>query len=213
MNPELIRLLIVDDHAMVREGLARMLEKEAGMQVAGQCASLQEALPLLQSDVTMVLLDVDLGSGRAPGFIAEARGAGFGGQILILTAGISGPEAVHLIQAGVSGIVHKHHSSQALADIIRQVHGGQSYIEPEYITSVFRSLDRTRAAGRARLSERECAILKAIFQGLTNREIAARVQVPEGTLKASIRQLFDRLGVRTRAQAVKVALEQYRDQL
>src|SRR4051812_47903715 len=116
---------------MVREGLSRMLEKEPGFRVVGQCASWPEALPLLQSDVTMMLLDVDLGSGRALGFMGEARSAGFTGQILIVTAGISGPEAVHLIQAGASGIVHKHHSTQTLCDIIRNVNRGQSYIEPD----------------------------------------------------------------------------------
>src|SRR5262245_46662764 len=102
-----INLLLVDDHAMFREGLARVLEKEPGMRVVAQCGSASEALTVLnRSGATMVLLDVDLGPERAIDFILEARKKGFGGQILIVTAGISGQEAVQLIQAGVTGILH-----------------------------------------------------------------------------------------------------------
>jgi DNA-binding NarL/FixJ family response regulator len=140
---ETIRILIVDDHAMVREGLSRMLEKEADFRLAGNCATCREALPLLQQDVNVVLLDVDLGGERALEFVDTARRLGFGGQILIVTAGISGPEAVQLIEAGVSGIMHKHRSTQLLCDTIRRIVAGESFIEPDYLTSVFRSIDRT----------------------------------------------------------------------
>ena len=99
-----IRLFLVDDHAMFREGLAHVLEKEAGFQIAGQCASAAEALiQLPRSGATVVLLDVDLGSERALDFVIEAKKRGFDGHILIVTAGVSGQEAVQLVQAGVEG--------------------------------------------------------------------------------------------------------------
>src|SRR6266566_5805316 len=106
-----IRLLIVDDHQMFREGLARALGKEPDFEVVGQCVSASEALPMLGSAVTIVLLDVDLGSERGLEFVEAAKKLSFEGQILIVTAGISGAEAVQLIQAGVAGIMHKHHST------------------------------------------------------------------------------------------------------
>ena len=209
-----IDILLVDDHAMFREGLVRMLEKEPDLRVVGQCASAREALELLApSAANLVLLDVDLGSERALDFVAGARSRGFTGRILVLTAGISDQEAVRLVQAGVAGILHKHHSASVLCSTIRQTIAGEVYLEKAYLPSLFRTLDRSRPSGRPLLTERDKTVLRFVFQGLTNREIAVKLQISEGAVKASMRQVFDKLGVRTRAQLVKVALEQYRDQL
>src|SRR5579862_8254621 len=199
---------------MFREGLARVLEKEPGIQVVGQCASSVEAVAALaQQEIGLVLLDVDLGAERALGFVLAAKRKGCAGQILVVTAGVSGPEAVQLVQAGVTGIVHKHHSTRELCDAIRKVAGGEAHIEPEYLTALFRSVDRTREPGRPRLTDRDKTVLRFIFQGLTNKEIGSHLDISEGAVKASLRLLFDKLKVRTRAQLVKVALDQYRDQL
>jgi two-component system, NarL family, nitrate/nitrite response regulator NarL len=209
-----LNVLLVDDHAMFREGLARVLEKEPGIQVVGQCASSGEALAsLAQQEIGLVLLDVDLGAERALGFVLAAKRKAYAGQILVVTAGISGPEAVQLVQAGVTGIVHKHHSTRELCDAIRKVAGGEAHMEPEYLTALFRSVDRTREPGRPRLTDRDKTVLRFIFQGLTNKEIGSHLDISEGAVKASLRLLFDKLKVRTRAQLVKVALDQYRDQL
>ena len=212
LNQE-IRILLVDDHAMFREGLAQSLEKNPDMTVAGQCSSVPEALALLKSGVTMVLLDVDLGAGRGLAFVEAARQKGFEGRILVLTAGISGQEAVQLIQAGVAGIMHKQHSSADLRDVIRKVARGEQWLEQDYLSPLFKSVDRTRLSGQPKLTERDITVLRCIFQGLPNRDIATRLNISEGAVKASIRVLFEKLGSRTRAQLVKVALEQYRDQL
>jgi DNA-binding NarL/FixJ family response regulator len=86
-------------------------------------------------------------------------------------------------------------------------------LEGTYLSSLFRSLDRTRADTRAKLTERDRTVLRYILQGLTNKDIAARLEISESAVKGSLRLLFDKLGTRTRAQLVKQALEQYRDQL
>jgi two-component system nitrate/nitrite response regulator NarL len=209
-----INLLLVDDHAMFREGLTRVLEREPGIKVMAQCGSSSEALAALnKSGATMVLLDVDLGSERALDFVLEARKKGFDGQILIVTAGISGQEAVQLVQAGVAGILHKHHSTETLCKKIRQAAAGDVCLEPDYLTSLFRSVDRSRPQNRPQLTDRDKTVLRFIFQGLTNKEISSRLEISEGAVKASLRQLFTKVGARTRAQLVKVALEQFRDQL
>jgi len=209
-----INLLLLDDHAMFRQGLARVLEKEPGIKIVAQCSSSAQALEVLgKSGATMVLLDVDLGPERALDFVTQAKKKGFEGQILVVTAGVSGPEAVQLVQAGVAGILHKQHSTEKLSDAIRQVAGGEVCLEQDYLTSLFRSVDRTKQPAQPRLTERDRTVLRFIFQGLTNKDISARLEISEGAVKASLRQLFDKLGVRTRAQLVKVALEQYRDQL
>lgn len=209
-----VHLILVDDHEMFREGLARMLEKEPGLKIVGQCASSAEALALLnKSGATMILLDVDLGSERALDFVVTARRRGFDGKILVVTAGISDQEAVQLVQAGVAGILHKHHSTSVLCQTIRQIAGGEVCLEKAYLGPLFRSVDRSRTPNRPKLTERDKTILRLIFQGLSNREIAGKLEISEGAVKASLRQVFGKLGVRTRAQLVKVALEQYRDQL
>jgi two-component system nitrate/nitrite response regulator NarL len=211
---ETIRILLVDDHAMFRQSLARILEKESGFQVVGQFSSGAEALAALEeSDPTVILLDIDLGSERALDFVVESRKKGFKGQLLIVTAGTSGQEAVQLVQAGVSGILHKHHSTDELIVKIRQIAAGEVYLEPEYFDSLYRSVDKRRAHKRPLLTERDKVVLRFIFQGLTNRDIAAQLNISESGVKSALRQLFDKLEVRTRAQLVKIALEQYRDQL
>jgi two-component system, NarL family, nitrate/nitrite response regulator NarL len=214
LTVQTINVLLVDDHAMFREGVVRVLEKEPGIKVVGQCDSSSAALAMLQaSGATMVLLDVDLGPERAIDFVVGAKRKGFEGQILVVTAGISDQEAVQLIQSGVAGILHKHHSTEILCTTIRQVAAGEVCLEKSYLGPLFRSVDRTRPQTRPRLTDRDKAVLRFIFQGLTNKEIAARLQISEGAVKTSLRQVCEKLGVRTRAQLVKVALEQYRDQL
>jgi two-component system nitrate/nitrite response regulator NarL len=209
-----INLLLVDDHAMFRQGLARVLEKEPGFKIVGQYASGSEALVALREcEAAIVLLDVDLGSERALDFLLEARKRGFEGRILVVTAGVSDQEALQLVQAGVAGIMHKHHSTENLASAIRQVYEGEVYLEKDYMVSLFRSVDRTKSQDRPRLTDRDKIVLRFIFQGLTNKDIGLRLQISESAVKSSLRILFDKLAVRTRAQLVKIALEQYRDQL
>ncbi|MCU1339599.1 MAG: two component transcriptional regulator, LuxR family [Bryobacterales bacterium] len=208
-----INLLLVDDHEMFREGLARTLEREPDLSVVGQCSSTAEALAMLNPRVDMVLLDVDLGDERALGLVDAVRKTSYQGQILVVTAGISGQEAVRLLQAGVNGILHKRHSGQILCESIRKVAAGESCLEEKYLTSLIHSIDRTRPASNPTLTERDRALLRYVLEGLTNREIGTHLQVSEGAVKASLRLLFEKVNVRTRTQLVKVALEQYQDQL
>lgn len=213
-SAEPIRLFLVDDHAMFREGLARMLEKESGFEVVGQARSAVEALDLvLPSAASMVLLDVDLGNARAIDFLSRARAIGFRGRVLIVTAGMSDQEAVQLIQAGVGGILHKQHSTDVLCSAIRQVAGGEAWLEKAYLGPLFRTVDRTRLPKRPTLTERDRTVLRYLLSGLTNREMAVQLEISEGAVKASLRHVCEKLGVRTRTQLVKVALEQYKDQL
>ena len=199
---------------MFRQALASVLGKEPDFKVVGQFGSYSDALAALgHSGATMVLLDVYLGPDRALDFVVESRKKGFKGQVLVVTAGVAGREAVQLIEAGVSGILHKRHSIDVLRAVIRQIAAGEVYLEQEYVAPLYRSADRTRTQDRPRLTDRDKVVLRYIFQGLSNREIGGRLQITESGVKSSLRQLFDKLGVRTRAQLVKIALEEYRDQL
>lgn len=208
-----IDILLVDDHEMFRQGLARALDKEPSMRIVGQAGSVAEALSQLKTTkATMVVLDVDLGNDRGLDFVLEARKSGYSGGILVVTAGLSGPEALQLVQSGAGGILHKHHSIESLRSALHKVAEGGAYLEESYLPSLFKSLDRT-AKRKPELSDREKRILRSILEGLTNKEIGVRLDTTEGSVKSALRQLFEKLGVHTRAQLVKVALEKFRDQL
>lgn len=211
-----IELLIVDDHAMFRDAIAEKLAKEPDMAVIGACGSAAEALMMIDGGArpSVLLLDFDLGgTERVVDFLQEVRMKDLVQQVLVVTAGVSGREAVQLIRAGVRGIIHKHNPPNALCDAIRQVFRGEVFLEKAYLGPVFHGLDQTLSSGRPHLTERDKTILRLVFQGLLNKEIAGRLEISEGGVKSAISQLFQKLGVRTRAQLVKVALEQYGDQL
>lgn len=113
----------------------------------------------------------------------------------------------------MSGILHKHRTAEDLCDTIRRVAAGEVYLEKEYLPAIFQTMDRTQAPKRVKLTERDKKVLRFVFQGLTNRDIGDQPEISESGAKSALRQLFDKLGVRTRAQLVKIALEKYGDQL
>ena len=209
-----IRLLIIDDHAMFRAGVAALLAREMDFEVVGSYSTATEALANIGAAApTLILLDFDLGTEASVEFAREVRARGFTGQVLVVTAGVSEQEALQLVQSGVSGILHKHNPPEVLCSTIRQVAGGEVCLEKKYLKSLFQTLDQTRAAQQPDLTPRDKAILRLIFQGFGNKEIGTRLELSEGAVKACLRQLFQKLGVHTRAQLVKVAIEQHRDQL
>jgi two-component system, NarL family, nitrate/nitrite response regulator NarL len=214
ITSESIRLLLVDDHALFREGLAGLLSNRLDMKVVGKCATAAQALEQIQqSQPTIVLLDFDLYGERAIEFVSAARDKGFTGKVLVVTAGVSDMEAIQLVQSGVAGILHKHHPPEVLVTTIRKIAADEVCLEENYLKPLFRCLKQDRAEEKPELTERDKTILRYVFQGLANKEIGARLQLTEGAVKASLRQLFHKLEVHTRAQLVKIALEQYKDQL
>ncbi len=213
MTAEKIRLFLVDDHALFREGLIRLLEAEPDFSVVGRAANLAEAsagIPALEPDV--VLLDVDLGGERGVELLQDPVISAQLPKVLVVTAGASDREALMLVQAGVAGIMHKQKPPAELCQAIRQVARGEVYLEARYLRPLFQSVDSGQS-DRVTLTEREVKIMRLIFQGMANKEIGEKLSVAESTVKAALRVMFDKLGVRTRSQLVKVALEQYRDQL
>jgi two-component system, NarL family, nitrate/nitrite response regulator NarL len=134
--------------------------------------------------------------------------------VLVVTAGVSEVEAAAMIRQGIAGILRKHCSPAALAQSIRDVSGGKDYFEPGYLRSVLAGIAAPPPEyQRKQLTERERQVLRYVFEGLANKEIADRLQVSESSVKATLQQLFSKTGVRTRSQLVRTALENYKDQL
>jgi len=206
------RILLLDDHALFREGAARLLNGEPDFQVAACCGSIEEALAFLSATkVDVVLLDVDLGRDRCFGFFKPARENGFLGKILVVAAIVSPFELRRLIQSGAAGVFLKQNTVSLLVDAIRSVMLGNIYIDPALRDHLCADVQITPS--RAALSDRERAVLSGVCEGLANKEIATRVHISEALVKATLQQLFEKHGVRTRSQLVRIALEQYSDEL
>lgn len=210
MTPPL-RVFILDDHTIFRESLARMLASEPDLEMVGHAASVEAALLALSArPADVVILDFDLGEQSGAGFLEQFRTAGRPGRVLVLTAGVSRMDAERLMAEGASGILMKHSSAGTLTDAIRRVAMGEFLWNPQQWGP---DPDAAPAGRRKPLTERERQVLLYVFEGLANKEIAARLQTSETTVKAGLQQLFHKMGVRTRSQLVRAALEQYRDEL
>ena len=210
-----IRILVIDDHALFREGVARLLSPEPDFQIVGCCESVDEALETMRaSPVDVVLLDFDLGRERGTDFLVRARASGFEGRVLVVTAGLSDTDAALVISRGAAGIFLKHSSPALLSKSIRVVTEGEAWLDQRYLAALLRMrAPREDDDGRGRLTDRERAVLRCLLEGLANKEIAERLQISESAVKASLQQFFNKTGVRTRSQLVRIALEQYQEQL
>jgi two-component system, NarL family, nitrate/nitrite response regulator NarL len=213
---KIIRLLVIDDHALFRESVARLLQAEPGFEVVAHCGSGTDALRVLKSseEIDVILLDLDLGPEKGADFLDQLEKIHFAGRVLLVTAGVSDGEVPGLIRKGIAGIFLKHGSPTSLIQGIRDTVEGKALFDQDMLR---RALQQAPAAGaeptHAKLTERERRVLSFVFEGLANKQIADRLQISETSVKASLQQLFAKTGVRTRSQLVRIALEQFRDEL
>lgn len=203
-----IRLFLIDDHALFREGLVRLLNGDPAFEVVGIAATAAEALTALPDlDVDVVLLDYMLGDEPAGEVVTTLRTRGFSRRILLVTAGLPDREAREMIGKGVAGIFQKQHAAEDLKRSIREVFDGKVLIDEQYLRRLMQAPTPDRPPA-LRLTDRERQILSFLMEGLANKEMAARLHISESAVKAALQVLFNRTGVRTRSQLVRVALEQ-----
>lgn len=210
--PAKARILFVADQALLRESVSRVLNTEEDLQVVAGCGSMAAALEILASrPVDLVLLDIDLRQENGLRFPARAREGGYEGALLVVTAGVSEEEAVELVRQGVAGIFLKHERPEALVECIRSVLRGGAWLDRRTLAALLGTTTTpTGPVGEDELTEREREVLRAVFEGLANKEIAVRLGLSESTVKAVVQRLFGKTGVRNRAQLVRAALERYR---
>ena len=209
-----ISILLVDDHALFRESVARLLTSDPGLHVVAHCESIEKALAALRTmHVDIVLLDFDLGQRDGVEFLHLAKQQGFAGKVLVVTAGVEKEQAASLIRNGVSGIFMKHHSAALLVEGIRDVFGGKVWFDRELLQATISGAGARQESEAKRFTDRERQVLSYVFEGLANKEIAERIAVTESAVKATLQQLFSKTGVRTRSQLVRIALEQHKNQL
>lgn len=196
-----IRVLVADDHQIVREGLVAVINREPDMTVVAQAATGQEAVALYGDHRPDVAL-VDL---RMPGMegvevIAEIRERYLTARLIVLTTFNHEEDIYRALRAGARAYLLKDLAADELLDAIRAVHAGQKYI-PQVISAKL-----TDRLGGPELTPRELDVLRLIVAGKTNQEIAAALAIAEGTVKFHINHILAKLGVADRAQAVGAAL-------
>jgi two-component system NarL family response regulator len=198
-----IRVLIVDDHPMIRLGLRSLIDGQPDMEVVGDAADGAEAVRRfneLRPDVT--LMDLRMPGLEGPEAIAAILRAEPRARILVLTT-YDGDEDIHrAIEAGARGYLLKDTFPEGTLGAIRDVHAGGRPLNPGISE---RLAQRTPGST---LNARERAILKLVTQGLTNREIQVALSMPEGTLKNYLKRIFDKLDVTDRTAATLVAIQQ-----
>jgi two-component system nitrate/nitrite response regulator NarL len=208
-----IHLLIVDDHALFRESVARLLQAEPGFDVVAHCATATEALRILNSSpqINIVLLDLDLGKEKGADFVEGLHARKFEGKTLLVTAGVNDSELPNLIRKGIAGVFLKHGSPASLIQGIRDIADGKTLFASDMLRRAFAQSEViSNESDRAELTDRERRVLSFVFEGLANKQIADKLAISESAVKAILQRLFAKTGVRTRSQLVRVALETYR---
>lgn len=218
MEPEKVKILVVDDHTIVREGTAKMLELLGDFQVVGQASGAREALDKVRTlTPDVVLMDIKMpgiNGIEATRLIKQDHPEV---EVLILSMYDEDEYVVEAVKAGATGYLLKDASQEDLARAIRVVHGGGSLVQPALARRVlkeFAHLARESAPTSAparqnllrELSEREIEVLRCVADGKSNKEVAEILVISEKTVKAHLRSIFRKLEVGDRAQAVAQAM-------
>ena len=199
-----IRVLLVDDHEIVRRGLRDLLDGEPGIEVVAEAGSAAEALVRAGASAPDVaVVDVRLPDGDGVELCRALRSTGGGPPCLVLTAFDDERALVEAITAGASGYLLKQVRGQDLVHAVREVAAGRSLLDP---VTTARVLDRMRRIAQpdelAALTEREQQVLGLVGEGLSNREIGQRLFLAEKTVKNYVTSVLAKLGMERRTQAV-----------
>ena len=201
-----VRVLICDDHEVNRHGLRAVLRRIPGLSVVAEASSVGEALPLAATarpDVTLMGID---GQGAAlPGVVREMTGTGT--RVLLLGEAGAVSDLLEVLRAGARGYVHAAVSSQRLIECVRAVARGETVLDADVtgellhrLDDVVRSQDDGEPRGHGPLTARQQGVAELVAQGLTNAEIADRLQLSRATVKGHITVALRRLGLRDRTQ-------------
>ena len=200
-----VRVLICDDHEVTRHGLRAVLRRIPGLSVVAEAASVGEALPLAATarpDVTLMGID---GQGAAlPGVVREMTGTGT--RVLLLGESGAVSDLLEVLRAGARGYVHAAVSSQRLIECVRAVARGETVLDADVTGELLHRLDDVvrsedgEPRGHGPLTARQQGVAELVAQGLTNAEIADRLQLSRATVKGHITVALRRLGLRDRTQ-------------
>ncbi|MFG1947136.1 response regulator [Nonomuraea sp. NPDC048826] len=213
MSGERVRIVIADDHLVVRTGFGELLDTQPDFEVAGTAADGAEAVRVCGEVAPDVVL-MDVRMPRMDGIEATRRLAGSGPRVLILTTFDLDEYVYDALRAGASGFLLKDVTAERLFDAVRVVAAGEALLAPAVTRRLISEFARLRPSGAppvgapvSALTPRETQVLRLIAEGLSNPEIAARLTVTEETVKTHVSRVLAKLGLRDRTQAVVAAYE------
>jgi len=204
-----IRILLVDDHAVVRAGLRLIIQSRTGMTIVGEAGNRDDALSLADSEhPDIILLDLDLGGDSGMALIADLIAAAGEARIIILT-GLRDPEAHRqAVLLGAMGIVKKEKAAEVLISAIERVHAGEAWLDPSLMAGVLTEMTRSSRGRKtdpeadkiAALTNREREVIALVGEGIKSKEIAGRLFISETTVRHHLTSIFDKLGVADRVE-------------
>ncbi|HSB89053.1 MAG TPA: response regulator transcription factor [Anaerolineales bacterium] len=201
-----IRVLVVDDHAMVRRGLAAFLKAFNDLELAGEAGSGQAAVDLcLQLQPDVVLMDMVMPDMDGAAVTRLVRSGSPSIQVIALTSFSDEILVQSALQAGAIGYLLKDVSADALAQAIRDAHAGRSTLAPEAAQVLVHAASQAPPPGLD-LTDRERDVLALMVEGLNNTQIAAKLTVSPSTVKSHVSNILSKLGVASRTEAVTLAL-------
>ncbi|HTG15118.1 MAG TPA: response regulator transcription factor [Blastocatellia bacterium] len=212
-NSKAIRVLLVDDHSVVRTGLRLIIQGSAGMTMVGEAADRDEALALTAREKPdIILLDLDLGEDSGLAIISELLAAASEARVIILT-GLRDPE-VHrkAVLLGAMGLVSKEKAAEVLIKAIERVHAGEAWLDPSIMAGVLNVVSGKSKKGNretekiATLTNREREVVALIGQGIKSREVAERLFISETTVRHHLTSIFDKLEVSDRVELLIYAM-------
>ncbi|WP_425560746.1 response regulator [Luedemannella helvata] len=201
----MIRIVIVDDHPVVRDGLRGMFAGDPGFEVVGEAATGDEAVTVASAVLPDVIL-MDLRMPRMDGVaaIAALRERGVPSRVLVLTTYDTDSDVLPAVEAGATGYLLKDVPREELFRAVRAAAAGEAVLSPSVAA---RLMGQLRNPAKEPLSQRELEVLGLIAQGTTNREAAAQLFISEATVKTHLLHIYAKLGVKDRASAVAAAFE------
>jgi len=206
-----IRVAIVDDQTLIREGLASLLALVPDLTVVGKAADGREALALVaELSPDVVLMDVRMPGMNGVAATREIRARYPHTRVIVLTTFDNDEYVFESLRAGASGYLLKNADPDHLATAIRAVYAGDSILDPAVTEKVIRRAthpEEEEPALTERLTRREREVLRLMAEGATNAEIAARLCLAEGTVRNHVSRILGKLGARDRAHAVRLAVE------
>jgi len=213
-DPPSVRIFLLDDHEVVRQGIAELLEGVEGFEIVGEAGTAAEAVPrILAARPDVAVLDMRLPDGSGIDVCREVRSVLPDTHCLILTSYDDQDAVLASVMAGASGYVRKEVRAAALIDAIRQAAMGRSLIDPALIVKVMQSAQQIPESNDqlASLTEREREVLDLIAEGLTNRQIGERMFLSDKTVKNYVSSLLNKLGMQRRTQAAVFVAERRQD--
>jgi DNA-binding NarL/FixJ family response regulator len=200
-----IRLVLVDDHPVVLDGLKHLFTNERDMTVVATCINGHEALVAVRTHRPEVLvLDISMPGKDGMSVIRELNDGSKGTKIVVLTAAISDDQMLAGLRMGVRGIVLKELAPELLVQAVRKVAAGGQWLEKQASGRAVESLLRQEATGKsyddASLTPRELELVRLVVSGMRNKEIGGRLGISEGTVKAHLFNVYQKLGVTSRVQ-------------